>query len=340
MQIRAGTDIAFLGGLINYILENDLWFKDYVIHYTNAPQLLREDFKDTEELEGVFSGLERDQRQYQRESWQYRGEDVESMLAEHYAETSQPQSAATRTIGTLERERDYTLRDPNCVFQVLKRHYSRYTPEMVASICGCSSDHVVQVARTLAENSGKEKTSSICYAVGWTQHTIGCQMIRAAGILQLLLGNVGRPGGGIQALRGHSSIQGSTDIPTLYDLLPGYIAQPNSKDQHDTLQRFLETETPTFGFWHELPKFMISMLKAWYGDAATKENDFCYDHIPLVDADYSQQPMLLAIHDGEIKGFLLIGQNPAVGGHNASVVRKGLAQLDWMVCVPFGRANR
>ena len=331
VQIRAGTDIAFLGGLIRYILENDLWFKEYVINYTNAPQLLREDFKDTEDLGGVFSGLEREQRQYERQSWQYRGEDVQSMLAEHYAKTTQPQSATTRTIGKLERERDFTLQDPNCVFQLLKKHYSRYTPEMVASICGCSPDQVVQVARALAEASGREKTASICYAVGWTQHTIGCQMIRAAGIVQLLLGNVGRPGGGIQALRGHSSIQGSTDIPTLYDMLPGYIAQPNSKDPHDTLQRFLESETPEFGFWHELPKFMVSTLKAWYGDTATKENDFCYDRLPLIDDDYSQQPMLLAIADGKINGFLLIGQNPAVGGHNTSVVRKGLAKLDWMV---------
>ncbi len=331
VQIRPGTDIAFLGGLINYVLQNDLWFRDYVINYTNAPQLIRDDFLDTEDLEGVFSGLNREERQYERMSWQYRGEYVESMLAEHHIQNTEPQSANTRRISVLREERDFTLQDPHCVFQIVKRHYSRYTPDMVASICGCSPEQVVQVARILVENSGRERTGNICYAVGWTQHTIGSQMIRAAGVLQLLLGNIGRPGGGIQALRGHASIQGSTDIPTLYNLLPGYLAQPNTKDQHYSLARYLETETPRFGFWHDEPKFLISTLKAWYGDAATPENEFCFKHLPLIDHDYSQQPMLLAIADGGIKGFFLIGQNPAVGGHNAGVVRKGLAQLDWMV---------
>ncbi len=331
VQIRAGTDIAFLGGLINYILQNDLWFKDYVVNYTNAPQLIRDDFQDTEDLEGIFSGLNREERKYERMSWQYKGEYVESMLSEHHIQNTEPQSANTRRISILREERDFTLQDPRCVFQILKHHYSRYTPEMVASICGCSPEQVVQVARTFAENSNRERTSAICYAVGWTQHTIGCQMIRAASVLQLLLGNVGRPGGGIQALRGHASIQGSTDIPTLYNMLPGYLAQPNTRDHHDTLKRYLETETPRFGFWHDEPKFLISTLKAWYGDAAQPENEFGYRNLPLIDADYSQQPMLLGIADGGIKGFFLMGQNPAVGGHNAGLVRKGLAQLDWMV---------
>lgn len=331
VRIRPGTDIAFLGGLIHHILENDLWFRDYVLSYTNAAQLIREDFQDTEELEGLFSGFDREKAVYDRRSWQYRAQPVPSMLAEHYAQDSEPQSVTAKSMVTLAEDRDFTLQDPRCVFQILKRHYSRYTPEMVASVCGCSPDQVVRVARALAENSGRERTASICYAVGWTQHTVGCQMIRAAGILQLLLGNVGRPGGGIQALRGHASIQGSTDIPTLYNLLPGYLAQPSTDSDHGSLARYLETETPRLGFWHDLPKFMVSLLKAWYGDAATQENDFCFRHLPLVDADYSQEAMMLAIHDGSIKGFLLLGQNPAVGGHNAGLVRRGLAQLDWMV---------
>ena len=331
VQIRAGTDIAFLGGLINYVLQNDLWFREYVLNYTNAPQLIREDFRDTEDLDGVFSGLDRAGRIYDRTSWQYRGESVESMLSEHHIQNTEPQSANTRRISVLREERDFSLQDPLCVFQILKRHYSRYTPGMVASICGCTPEQLVQVARILAQNSGRERTSAICYAVGWTQHTTGCQIIRAAGILQLLLGNAGRPGGGILALRGHSSIQGSTDIPTLYNLLPGYLAQPNTQDRHFTLKDYLDTETPTFGFWHDEPKFLISLLKAWYGDAATPENDFCYDHLPLIDRDYSQLPMLLSIADREIKGFIVLGQNPAVGGHNAGLVRKGLARLDWMV---------
>jgi len=317
--------------VINYVLQNDLWFREYVLSYTNAPQLIREDFRDTEDLDGIFSGLNRAGRIYERSSWQYRGESVESMLSEHRIQNTEPQSANTRRISVLREERDFSLQDPLCVFQILKRHYSRYTPEMVASICGCTPEQLVQVARILPQNSGRERTSAICYAVGWTQHTTGCQIIRAAGILQLLLGNAGRPGGGNLALRGHASIQGSTDIPTLYNLLPGYLAQPNTQDRHFTLKDYLDTETPTFGFWHDEPKFLISLLKAWYGDAATPENNFCYDHLPLIDRDYSQLPMLLSIADGEIKGFIVLGQNPAVGGHNAGLVRKGLARLDWMV---------
>ncbi len=156
-------------------------------------------------------------------------------------------------------------------------------------------------------------------------------MIRAAGVLQLLLGNIGRPGGGILALRGHASIQGSTDIPTLYNLLPGYLAQPNVLNNHGTLDEYLKNETPATGWWSNLPKYMVSLLKAWYGETATAESGYAFDHVPIIDGDYSQQPMLLSIHDGKVKGFLLLGRNPAVGGHNASLVRKGLAQLDWMV---------
>jgi len=331
VPIRAGSDIAFLGGLIRHVLENDLWFEEYVVNYTNASQLLRKEYCDTEDLEGVFSGLDREEKSYHGDSWQYRGETICSMLSDRHIQDSLPQSATATPGDAFTRERDPSLQDPLCVFQQLKRHYARYTPEMVASICGCTPEQVTQVARILAENSGRERTSSICYAVGWTQHTTGSQMIRAAGILQLLLGNVGRPGGGIQALRGHASIQGSTDIPTLYNLLPGYIGQPSCREDHDTLRRYLESSTPRQGSWHDLPKLMVSLLKAWYGDAATAENEYCYGHLPRIDRDYSQQPMTLAIHDGEIRGFFLMGQNPAVGGHNAGLIRRGLAQLDWMV---------
>lgn len=332
VAIRAGTDIAFLGGIINYVLQNDLWFKEYVVNYTNAPHLVRDDFQDTEDLEGVFSGLNHDQRQYQFGSWQYKGHAVMPATADHYIQTSEPWSQHLGRMGGLQKEVDPTLQDPRCVFQVLKRHFSRYTPEMVEHTCGCLKEQFLQVAQTMAKNSGRERTGAICYALGWTQHTVGVQMIRAASILQLLLGNVGRPGGGILALRGHATIQGSTDIPTLYNLLPGYIAMPNVREPHRTLAEYLENETPLTGWWNNLPKYMVSFLKAWYGDAATPENGFAYDHIPVLDGDYSQLPMTLAIHDGKIKGFFLFGQNPAVGGHNAGlIVRRGLAQLDWMV---------
>lgn len=331
VPIRAGTDIAFLGGLINYVLENDLWFKDYVINYTNASHLIREDFQDSEDLEGVFSGLEREQRIYRYGSWQYRGQPVPPATAEHHIQNAEPHSQHLGRLAGPVKETDPTLQDPKCVFQILKRHYSRYTPEMVQEICGCPKEQFLKVAQALTQNSGRERTGAVCYAVGWTQHTVGTQMIRAASVLQLLLGNIGRPGGGILALRGHASIQGSTDIPTLYNMLPGYLAMPDVIQPHGSLKEYLEAETPGTGWWNNLPKYMVSLLKAWYGEAATPENGFAYGNLPHLDGDYSQEPMMLDIHDGKIKGFLVIGQNPAVGGHNAGLVRRGLAQLDWMV---------
>ena len=334
VPIRSGTDIAFLGGLIHHVLEHDLWFKEYVLHYTNAAQIIRDDFQDTEDLGGVFSGLDPERRTYQYETWQYAGHAVPPATSEHHLQSAEPYTQSLgrlEPLGDGEEVRDPTLEHPRCVFQILRRHFARYTPEMVASVCGCTPEQVVQVAEALARNSGRDRTGAICYAVAWTQHTVGTQMIRAASILQLLLGNIGRPGGGILALRGHATIQGSTDIPTLYNLLPGYLAMPNVIEPHGSLEEYLKAETPETGWWHNLPKYMVSLLKAWYGDAAQPENGFAYDHLPRIDGDYSQQPMMLAIRDGTIQGFLVLGQNPAVGGHNAALIRRGLAELDWMV---------
>ena len=334
VPIRSGTDIAFLGGLIHHVLEHDLWFKEYVLHYTNAAQIIREDFQDTEDLGGIFSGLDPEKRTYQYGSWQYAGHAVPPATSEHHLQSAEPYTQGLgrlEPLGDGEEVRDPTLEHPRCVFQILRRHFARYTPEMVASVCGCTPEQVVQVAEALVRNSGRDRTGAICYAVAWTQHTVGTQMIRAASILQLLLGNIGRPGGGILALRGHATIQGSTDIPTLYNLLPGYLAMPNVIEPHGSLEEYLKAETPETGWWHNLPKYMVSLLKAWYGDAAQPENGFAYDHLPRIDGDYSQQPMMLAIRDGTIQGFLVLGQNPAVGGHNAALIRRGLAELDWMV---------
>ena len=331
VPIRSGSDIAFLGGLIHYVLEHNLWFKDYVINYTNASQIIREEFQDTEDLGGVFSGLDREQRTYQYDTWQYAGHPVQPATAEHHIQSAEPYSQRLGRLDGRPHETDPTLQHPHCVFQILKKHYARYTPEMVAATCGCSPEQFLRVAQALTQNSGRERTSAICYAVAWTQHTVGTQMIRAASVLQLLLGNIGRPGGGILALRGHATIQGSTDIPTLYNLLPGYLAMPNVIEPHGSLQEYLQAETPETGWWHNLPKYMISLLKAWYGEAAKPENGFAYDNLPHIDGDYSQEPMMLAIHDGQIKGFFVLGQNPAVGGHNTGLIRRGLAQLDWMV---------
>ena len=194
-----------------------------------------------------------------------------------------------------------TLLHPNCVLNILRRHYARYTPEMVASICGCTREQLLDVAEQLMVNSGRERTSAIVYAVGWTQHSTGPEMIRAAAILQLLLGNTGRPGGGVMAMRGHCSIQGSTDIPTLYNLLPGYIPQPARARRHNSLQDYFEQEKVECGYWANFPKFMISLLKAWYGDAATKENDWGFRWVPRITADVSELTEAINMAEGRVQ---------------------------------------
>ena len=335
-SLRPGSDIAFLGGLINYVLHSERWnsdpfFQEYVANYTNAATLVSDEFQDTEDLDGLFSGYNPDEREYDVSSWQYRNETSQSPVQ------SRPKALTTEAysehVGRLtgSPERDPTLQHPRCVLQVLKRHFSRYTPEMVENVCGVPQQRFLHIARLLLDNSGRERTSAIAYAVAWTQHTIGVQIIRAATILQQLLGNIGRPGGGILALRGHSSIQGSTDIPTLYNLLPGYLAQPNAIKDHETLADYVRVEYSPTGWWANAPKYIVSLLKAWYGQAAQESNDFCFDHLPRISGDYSQQPMLQAIHDRQINGLFLMGQNPAVGGHDAGFVRRGLANLDWLV---------
>ncbi|AKK10564.1 Molybdopterin oxidoreductase [Corynebacterium uterequi] len=206
IPIRVGSDVVLLGALINYMLVNELYFRDYVVAYTNAATLVKEDYQGPEDLDGLFSGLDEDTGEYDNATWQY-------------------QHAGDGEVWNY--RRDETLEDPNTVFQILKRHYSRYTPEMVERACGISVEEFEYLARSIAENSGRERTTVFAYALGWTQHTLGPQVIRAAAVLQLLMGNIGRPGSGIMALRGHASIQGSTDIPTLYHLLPGYVPMPS-----------------------------------------------------------------------------------------------------------------
>ncbi len=335
VPIRAGTDIAFLGGLINYVIEHDLWFKEYVQSYTNAATLISEEFQDTEDLDGVFSGFDDQKKAYDTKSWQYqRGPAGGIANAQGQAynarfDASFQQQAVSAVPGPT--RNDPTLQDPHCVFQILKRHYSRYTPQMVAEVCGIPQELFTRVAEAVTKNSGRERTTAWAYAVGWTQHTVGVQYIRTAGILQTLLGNIGRPGGGIMALRGHATIQGSTDVPTLYNLLPGYLNAPSLLKNHDTLRNYLLTETEPTDYWANRSKFMVSLLKAWYGKAATPDNDFAYDYLPRAVGDHSHMPMFVAMNNGQIKGFMAIGQNPAVGGQNARFQRQALAKLDWMV---------
>ena len=201
-------------------------------------------------------------------------------------------------------EEDETLEHPNCVFQILKRHFAPYTPEVVEQVCGVPREKLVQVAETLCRNSGRERTSAIVYAVGWTQHTHGVQNIRAASIIQLLLGNIGRPGGGILALRGHANIQGSTDIPTLYDILPGYIPMPHP-NAADDLDEYIEKNGPKTGAWGSLRSYFVSLMKAWWGEAANEETDFGLDFLPRINGDHSHYPMMLRMIDGETKGFIV-----------------------------------
>jgi formate dehydrogenase major subunit len=220
------------------------------------------------------------------------------------------------------------------VFQVLKRHYSRYTPEMVEQICGVPRDTFRQVCELLTENSGRDRTSAFVYSVGWTQHTVGVQYIRTAAVLQLLLGNIGRPGGGIMALRGHASIQGSTDIPTLFNLLPGYIPMPHAHS-NETLDKFIAAEKTEKGYWGNMRSYVVSLLKAWWGEAATPDTDFCFDYLPRLTGSHSTYETVMAQLAGDCKGYFLFGENPAVGSANAKMQRLGMANLDWLVVRDF-----
>ena len=330
VPLRAGSDLAFLGGLINYTLTHDKQFHEYMLHYTNAPVILKEEYRDAEDLGGVFSGYKPDERQYEFDTWQYSGEVGQPAPEEDQAQTTE---ARPQQIGrqTHRPPMDFSLQHPRCVYQVVKRHYARYTPEMVERVCGVPQPLFLKVAEAVTSNSGRERTTAFCYAVAWTQHTTGTQTIGACALLQLLLGNIGRPGGGILALRGHATIQGSTDIPTLYNLLPGYLPMPNTAARHHTFQDYVTQIQPRTGWWHNSPKYVVSLLKAWYGAAATPETDFAFDLLPKIGGDYSFQRMLLLMKDGLMKGLFCMGQNPAVGGMNGRLARQALANLDWLV---------
>jgi formate dehydrogenase major subunit len=380
--IRAGSDIAFLGGLINYVINSERWnkeqfFQDFVRNYTNAPILVRDDFKDTEDLDGVFSGLMQYKGgvnewqyngflgEYNNQTWQYAGTQAQAQGWQAATARSGEQEVGkegqksdrgaaagaaagkdgdaraagakgppfeplVRALLQPAASRDETLQNPRCVFQIIKRHFSRYTPEMVERVTGCPQDIFLRVAETILANSGADRTTSFAYAVAWTQHTNGPQVIGCCALLQLLLGNIGRPGAGIMALRGHASIQGSTDVPTLYHSIHGYMSHPSGLKKHDTLVDFLVAESRPRSYWANLPKFMVSYLKSMYGDAATVENGFGYDWHPKIIGDHSHMAMFAAMAEGKVKGMLLIGQNPATS-LNAKLERAGMRRLEWLV---------
>jgi formate dehydrogenase major subunit len=338
VPLRAGSDVLFLGGLINYVLEYGKEFREYVAAYTNASTLLRDDFRDTEDLDGLFSGWDAEKKKYDPESWAYRGssstrgENKEDEKAGHSSAAGGQGKDRSGEDEDVDRfQSDPTLQDPRCVFQVLKRHFARYTPEMVERGCGVPKEVFLKTAETFASASGADKTGAICYAVGWTQHSNGVQIIRSAAILQLLLGNIGRPGGGILALRGHASIQGSTDIPTLYDMLPGYLPMPVFEAGSNNLKSYIEKHSSRTGLWANFDKYFVSLLKAWYGEAATPANNFGFDWLPRVTGDHSHFGYWYDMLDGKMDGLFVMGQNPAVGAPNGRLQRSALAKLKWMV---------
>jgi formate dehydrogenase major subunit len=335
VPLRTGTDIAFLGGVINYILSHGLEFREYVRAYTNAPFLLSEHYRDTEDLDGLFSGYDPATASYDASSWAYESIDGEERGGTRHKEQSAPYQygagGPSLEGGAGHIASDPTLEHPRCVFQVLKRHFSRYTPETVERICGVPRERFLQVCRAWTENSGRERTAALVYSVGWTQHSVGAQYIRAGSIIQLLLGNIGRPGGGVFALRGHASIQGSTDIPTLFNLLPGYLPMPDTT--HENLAAYLDSvrRPGQKGFWGNADAYTVSLLKEYWGEAATAQNDYCFDYLPRIDGDHGTYRTTMDMIDGKVFGYFLLGQNPAVGSAHGRLQRLALANLDWMV---------
>jgi formate dehydrogenase major subunit len=351
VPLRAGTDTVFLGALVNHVLTGGHEFRDYVVAYTNAAAIVDERFRDTEDLAGLFSGFDPKTGTYDETTWAYEGA-TEAAAAGDRDREGAPDVAATtqdnppggehketahgESYGSggptvpAKARRDETLQHPRCVFQLLKKHFARYTPELVQQVCGVEPELFAAVADALVANSGRERTTALCYAVGWTQHGTGVQYIRTASILQALLGNIGRPGGGIMALRGHASIQGSTDIPTLFNILPGYLPMPHAH-LHQSLDSYLAGDAGKTGFWGNMPAYTVSLLKSWWGDHATAGNDYCFDYLPRLTGDHGTYQTVLNQIDGSCQGYFLVGQNPAVGSANARMQRLGLANLKWLV---------
>ena len=382
-QIRAGTDIAFLGGLIHYAIENKRFAKDYLVNYTNASYLVKDGFKLPED--GLYSGFNHDTKIYDKSSWNYQeGGDVtgKAPVAEapshqaaavvpvkaslkpgaassggsgqsktgagggtegHGIQAGGPAGAAVPAAPTLPGNvaYDLSLQNPRCVFQLMKEQYSRYTPEMVERITGIPKGQLLKaydMFTSVRKDGDMKKVSTIIYAVGWTHHTFGTQIIRTAAMVQLLLGNVGRAGGGVNALRGHSNIQGATDMAGVFDTLPGYLKMPNPNDVD--LATFLKRITPTaskpgawdsFNYYSNTPKFAVSLLKAFYGDAATKQNDFAFNYLPKIDKNYSWTQIWDQMYRGRVKGIFAFGMNGVMIGPDTQKNIAALKKADWLV---------
>jgi formate dehydrogenase major subunit len=331
-QIRAGSDIAFLGGVINYAIENNRIAHEYLINFTNAAFVVNSAFKLPGDTDGVFSGFDAGKFTYDRTTWNYAGPGATA-----------PAGAAPGTLPPMPANVDYdlTLQNPNCVFQLLKKHYSRYTPEMIERITGIPKAQFLKAADTFTSiriDGDMKKVGTIIYAVGWTHHSFGTQIIRTAAMLQLLLGNVGRAGGGVNALRGHSNIQGATDMAGLYDTLPGYLKVPIPADAN--FDAWMKRATPTssqpapwqsWNYYSNTSKFTVSLMKAFYGDAANKQNDWAFDYLPKVDRDYSWTYLWNDMYDGKVKGMLAFGMNGVAIGPDTNKNIDALKKAEWLV---------
>jgi len=383
-QIRAGSDIAFLGGLIRYAIESNRYPKDYLVNYTNAAYIIKEGFKLPED--GLYSGFDPEKKTYDKSTWNYQeGGDMSGKPTAVAAVPASPAKAAHETSGTRlllvsatsasgngkagqEKHEeghgyqaggpagakvpgapalpgnvayDLSLQHPRCVFQLMRQQYSRYTPETVEKITGIPKDQLLKaydLYTSIRKDGDMKKTGTIIYAVGWTQHTFGTQIIRTAAMIQLLLGNVGRAGGGVNALRGHSNIQGATDMAGIFDNLPGYLKVPNPNDTD--LSTYLKRITPTaskpgvwdsFNYYSNTPKFAVSLLKAFYGDAATKQNDFAYNYLPKVDRNYSWTQIWDQMYRGNVKGLFAFGMNGVMVGPDTQKNIDALKKADWLV---------
>ena len=311
VPLRSGTDIAFLGGMVNYILENDLYFKEYVANYTNAAFVVGRNYSFRE---GLFSGYDAETRSYDKSAWAFeKGPDGGPVI-------------------------DRTLKNERCVFNLMRRHYARYTLKNVSDVTGVSEENLLRVYKAFAATGRPDKAGTILYALGWTQHTVGVQNIRTSTLIQLLLGNIGVAGGGINALRGEPNVQGSTDHALLYNSLPGYIALPQADWQ--SLAQFQKANTPvttlrnSANWWGNRPKYMVSLLKGWFGDEAVPENDFCYGLLPKGEPgeDYSYMYAMNRTYNGEMRGGFIWGVNPMCSFPNTNKMRVALDRLDWLVC--------
>lgn len=311
LQIRAGSDIAFMGGLINYVLQNKKYNEEYIKHFTNAAYIVKDTYSFDPQT-GLFSGYDPEKRRYNQSLWGY--ELDENGMA----------------------KKDMTLQHPRCVFQLMKEFYSRYTPEVVEKLTGIPKDKFLEVAKLIAETSAPDKAMTHLYALGWTHHSTGTQLIGSMAILQLLLGNIGVPGGAINALRGHANVQGMTDLAGEGRFLPGYLRPPRADQQ--SLKDHIQASTPkavdtSMNFWSNYGKFYVSLLKAWFGNAATPENEFAYHYLPKLEKVISMDEILDRMYRGKMEGFVSVGMNILASNPNVKKIAEGLGKLKWMVVI-------